>query len=81
MANTAATKTAAKPNGEGFFARFIKFVKESWYETFKKSSWPTKAELRQFTIVVIFTIVAIAVYIGAIDFVLTKLTEAIPTGG
>ncbi|MEN6357221.1 MAG: preprotein translocase subunit SecE [Armatimonadota bacterium] len=81
MANTAATKTAAKSNGEGVFSRFIKFIKESWYETFKKSSWPTKAELKQFTIVVIFTIVAIAVYIGAIDFILTKLTEALPAGG
>ncbi|MCE5322868.1 preprotein translocase subunit SecE [bacterium] len=80
MANTAASKTAAKPKGEGFFARFIKFIKESWYETFKKSSWPTQAELKQFTIVVIFTIVAISVYIGAIDFILSRVTDAIPRG-
>ncbi|MCE5313405.1 MAG: preprotein translocase subunit SecE [Armatimonadota bacterium] len=80
MANSAATKTATKPKGEGLFARFIKFIRESWYETFKKSSWPTRTELRQFTVVVIFTIVAIAVYIGAIDFILTKVTEAIPKG-
>ena len=80
MANTAETKTAVKPKGEGLFARFAKFIKESWYETFKKSSWPTKSELKQFTIVVIFTILAIAVYIGAIDFILTKVTDAIPRG-
>ena len=81
MANPAVVKTTVKPKGEGVFARFVKFIRESWYETFKKSSWPTWTELRQFTVVVIFTIVAIAIYIGAIDFILTKITEAIPSGG
>lgn len=82
MANgTVAKATAAKPKGEGFFARFIKFVRESYIETWHKSSWPTMQELRQFTIVVIFAIAVVGLWIGGIDFILSRITELIDQGG
>lgn len=77
MANGSAAKAVPKPKGEGFFARLIKFVRESYVETWHKSAWPTWPELRQFTLVVVFAVVVVAIWIGGIDFILTKVTEQI----
>lgn len=74
MANSAAARSAQKPKGDGVFARIIKFIRESYVETRFKSAWPTWAELRQFTVVVIFAVAVVAVWIGALDLVLTKFT-------
>lgn len=43
----------------------------------KKVTWPTFEELRDSTIVVIISIVILAVFIGAVDFVLSKLIELV----
>lgn len=74
MANSAAAKTAPKPKGEGIFARIWKFIRESYIETRYKSAWPTWTELRQFTIVVIFAVAVVALWIGAMDIFLSKIT-------
>lgn len=43
----------------------------------KKVTWPTFEELRDSTIVVIISILILALFIGAVDFVLSKLIELI----
>jgi len=80
MANESVAKTAPKPKGEGWGSRLVKFVKESWNETFHKSSWPSKQELRQFTIVVIFAILVVGFWIAGLDVVMQFITEMIGGG-
>ena len=75
MANSVPAKTAPRPKGEGIFARISKFVRESYVETRYKSAWPTWAELRSFTLVVIFALVVVAVWIGGLDFIMGRVTE------
>jgi preprotein translocase subunit SecE len=55
-------------------SRFGAFMHEVWVEL-KKTTWPTTREAWRLTVVVIGVIVAVAVYVGAIDFVLTTLTR------
>lgn len=74
MANTAAAKTPQKTKGEGIFVRAYRFVRESYIETRHKSAWPTWAELRQFTLVVIFAVVVVATWVGTLDLFLGKFT-------
>jgi preprotein translocase SecE subunit len=80
MANGSAAKAVSKPKTDGFIARAIRFVKESYVETWHKSAWPTWAELRSFTLVVIFAVLVVAIWIGGIDFILTKITNSISGG-
>lgn len=75
MAGGIAAKTAPKPKGEGFFTKVIRFIRESYVETWHKSAWPTWTELRQFTLVVIFALVVVSTWIGGIDFILSRITE------
>jgi len=80
MANGTAAKAVSKPKGEGFFSRVGKFIRESYVETCHKSAWPTKAELRQFTIVVLFAVLVVAFWIGGLDFVFDEITKMITAG-
>ncbi|MBI4049794.1 MAG: preprotein translocase subunit SecE [Candidatus Doudnabacteria bacterium] len=50
------------------------FVKEAKNELFKVV-WPTRAEIIRITIVVILISLAVAVFLGAIDFGLSKLIK------
>lgn len=77
MANGVPAKTAPKPKGEGFFARISKFIRESYVETRYKSAWPTWAELRSFTVVVIFALVVVGAWIGGLDFILGHITKGL----
>lgn len=54
-----------------------RFVRESYVETRFKSAWPTWTELRQFTLVVIFALLVVSVWIGGIDFVLGRFTQSL----
>jgi preprotein translocase SecE subunit len=87
MANASAAKAASKVKRESILTRIARpfvslgrFVRESYIETFHKSSWPTWKELRQMTAVVIFAVLVVSVWIGSIDFILSKLTEQISGG-
>ncbi len=87
MANATAAKAASKGKQNGIITRIARpfvslgrFVRESYVETFHKSSWPTWKELRQMTAVVIFAILVVSVWIGSIDFILSKITEQIGGG-
>ena len=50
------------------------FVDEVVQET-KKVSWPTRAELRESTMVVITSVFIVSIIIGAIDLVFTQLVK------
>lgn len=49
----------------------ITFVQQALDEL-KKVTWPTKAEIIRLTISVIVISIAVGVFLGGIDFVLTK---------
>jgi len=74
MANSAAAKMPQKAKGDGVFAKIWKFMRESYIETRFKSAWPTWAELRQFTIVVIFAVVVVGVWMAALDLVFGRIS-------
>ena len=55
-------------------ARARDFFKEVQVE-FSKISWPSRNELRDSTVVVIFTVLIIAAFIGAVDQLLNLLVN------
>ncbi|OFX17295.1 MAG: preprotein translocase subunit SecE [Armatimonadetes bacterium RBG_16_58_9] len=85
MASGSAAKAAARPRGDGLLTRAMRFIRElltramrfireSYVETRYKSAWPTWTELRQFTVVVIFALCVVSLWIGGIDFLLGRIT-------
>lgn len=56
----------------------ITFLKEV-REELSKVVWPSQAEVVRLTVVVILVSVIVGLYLGAIDFLLTKFTEVILT--
>jgi len=54
------------------FTKIITFLKEVRLEM-KKVNWPSRQETIRKTLVVIGISVAIAIFLGAIDFILTTL--------
>ncbi len=54
-------------------ARGRSFIHEVIVEL-KKTTWPTPKEAWRLTVVVLMVVVAVAIYVGVIDFILTKLT-------
>jgi len=71
MANTG-DKTPAPAPAPVAGPRKSNFVNEVWTEL-KKVTWPTLPEAWRLTTVVLGVIVAIAVYVGLIDFILTVI--------
>lgn len=59
----------------GFIDRVGKFFRECWVELVK-TSWPTKDELTKSTILVLIAILIMAVWMGGLDAILSKLTES-----
>lgn len=51
--------------------KFLKFLNES-KEELKKVVWPTKKETTEMTIAVIIIVFFISLYLGGIDYLLTK---------
>jgi preprotein translocase subunit SecE len=66
--------TMPTEKGPTAWVRGRSFVHEVIVEL-KKTTWPTPKEAWRLTTVVIGVIIAVAVYIGAIDFVLSTLTR------
>lgn len=54
-------------------ARGRSFIHEVVVEL-KKTTWPTPKEAWRLTVVVLLVVVAVAIYVGLIDFALTKIT-------
>ena len=62
----------------GLFTRISQFLRESYIEVVKKASWPTWSELKKSTVVVIFAVLIIAVWIAGLDAILSFVTAKIP---
>lgn len=58
------------------FGKLGTFVQETKQEL-NKVTWPSRSELFQSTGVVIFTVMAMALFIGAIDFVLSMIMRIV----
>ena len=56
----------------GFFGKIAKFFRQVKAEL-KKVNWPNRDELSKNTVVVVVTIVAMIIFIGVVDFLLSNL--------
>ena len=56
--------------------RFIRYLKETRAEL-RKVTWPTRQEATNLTLIVLGVSFAMALMLGAVDFVFTKLFELI----
>ena len=54
--------------------KFASYIKESRAEL-RKVVWPTKKQTKNHTLMVIGISLAVAVFLGAIDFLLNKILE------
>ncbi len=59
-------------NESGVVQRLIRFLREVWIEL-QKVAWPTWPELKSSTVVVLVAVVLISVFIGVVDFGLSKI--------
>jgi preprotein translocase subunit SecE len=57
-----------------FFSKIISFLKEVKIEL-KKVNWPTKQETFQYTIIVIGISIAVAIFLGGVDYIFIKLMD------
>ena len=48
------------------------FLKEAWFEL-KKVNWPSRKETIRYTLIVIVVLTIVALYLGGIDFLLTRV--------
>ncbi|MDR0836330.1 MAG: preprotein translocase subunit SecE [Tannerella sp.] len=60
-----------------FFYKIGKYFKESYNELVYKVSWPSKTELSNSAVVVLFASIVIALIVFAIDFVFKHAIEFI----
>ena len=56
------------------FHKITTFLKEVRLEA-KKVSWPTKKEITRYTLIVIGISAVVAMYLGGLDFLFTKILE------
>lgn len=54
--------------------RLINFLKEARAELVKVT-WPTRKELMESTVLVIVSVIAVSIFIGAVDFVFNQLLQ------
>ena len=54
--------------------RLISFLKEARAEL-GKVTWPTRKELMESTVLVIVSVIAMSIFIGAVDFVFNQLLQ------
>ena len=62
------------PTGAESLQRTTNFLQETMVEL-KKTTWPTKQEAWRLTAVVMGVITALGIYMGTLDFLLTKLVD------
>jgi preprotein translocase subunit SecE len=66
VSNSSENAPAPLQRGRGFFHEVMVEL--------KKTTWPTLPEAWRLTVVVLAVIVSVAIFVGAIDFVLSQLT-------
>ena len=54
----------------------ITFTKQA-VDELKKVTWPTRTEITRLTISVIVISIAVGIFLGGVDFVLTKVLEIV----
>jgi preprotein translocase subunit SecE len=72
-----ADKRAEQPRSEFAPARFLREV----YEELRKVVWPTAGELYRYTLVVIFTVILLGVFIGGTDYLLGEVAKRVIYNG
>jgi preprotein translocase subunit SecE len=72
-----ADKRADQRPSEFAPGRFLREV----YEELRKVVWPTPAELYRYTLVVIFTVLVLGIFIGGTDYILEQLTKRVIYNG
>jgi len=55
-------------------SKISNYIKEAAEET-KKVTWPTKKETKQYTVLVIIISLAVAAYLGTLDYIFNLLLE------
>lgn len=60
-------------------SKFINYLKESWVELTKKTTWPSWSSLQNSAIVVMVASLVLAVVIWAMDFLFENLMKFIYT--
>jgi len=56
------------------FQSLAQFVTEAWFEL-KRVVWPSREEAQSFTAVVIIAVSIVAVWVGALDWIITTLVS------
>jgi preprotein translocase subunit SecE len=72
-----ADKRADRPSSEFAPGRFLREV----YEELRKVVWPTGGELYRYTLVVIFTVIVLGIFIGGTDYLLGELAKRVIYNG
>ncbi|HKW70709.1 MAG TPA: preprotein translocase subunit SecE [Candidatus Dormibacteraeota bacterium] len=67
MAVTARKRDEPRAQGGGF-GQFLREV----YDELRKVVWPTPGELYRYTLVVLFTVVLLGIFIGGTDYFLSE---------
>jgi preprotein translocase subunit SecE len=75
MAVTARKRT--EPTTEGGIGQFLREV----FDELRKVVWPTWGELYRYTLVVIFTVIVLGVFIGGTDYLLGELARRVIYNG
>ena len=75
MAVTA--RKRSEPTSEGGAGRFLREV----FDELRKVVWPTWAELYRYTLVVIFTVIVLGIFIGGADYLLGELARRVIYNG
>jgi preprotein translocase subunit SecE len=65
------TRRAEQPAAGFGPGRFLREV----YEELRKVVWPTAGELYRYTLVVIFTVIILGVFIGGADYILGEIAK------
>jgi len=61
-------------NSKIMFSKIVNFLKEVKTEL-KKVNWPTRQETLKYTLIVIGTSVAVAIFLGGLDFIFKNLLD------
>ena len=70
MAVTARKREEAR--SQGGFGQFLRDV----FDELRKVVWPTWGELYRYTLVVLFTVLVLGVFIGGVDYLLGAVTKS-----
>jgi preprotein translocase subunit SecE len=75
MAVTA--RKRSEPTSEGGVGQFLREV----FDELRKVVWPTWGELYRYTLVVIFTVIVLGIFIGGTDYLLGELARRVIYNG